>query len=106
MITPFTSSLYNLNIASEILNEDLVNVQNWDDQWLVKFSPGKTKLVTSSFKEKAYSDIKFNNATLASVETHTHLSLTLSINLSWTEHIKCTINSVSSTPDVLKGFKI
>ena len=52
------TSLYiefdNANSASEALNEDLINIQQWADQWLVKFSPSKTKLMTCTYKKKDY----------------------------------------------------
>ena len=38
--------------ATEIINEDLENIQQWADMWLVKLSPSKTKLMTFTFKMK------------------------------------------------------
>ena len=65
----------------------------------------QTKLMAYSFKEKANSDIKFNNVTLESVETHKYLGLHLSRYLSSGEDIKGIIKSVSSMSDVLKRLK-
>ena len=59
------TSLYidfdNADQASAIINEDLKSIQDWANQWLVKFSPTKTKLMTCSNKKRIYPDIKFDN---------------------------------------------
>ena len=91
--------------AVETLNSDLNMVQTWADQWLVKFSPSKTKLLTCSYRPKEHPDIKFAKVTLADVECHKHLGLTLSRNLSWTSHISNIIKSVAPMADVLKSLK-
>ena len=95
----------NIDEAADALNDDLNNIQNWADQWLVNFSPAKTKLMTCSFKKKQVTDIKFNNIELSSVESHKHLGLTLSSDLSWTNHITDMLKSVSVLVDVLKKLK-
>ena len=41
----------NQNDTSELLNDDLENIQQWADQWIIKFSPSKTKLMTCSFRK-------------------------------------------------------
>ena len=62
------TSLYvdfdNPDQASATINIDLQNIQDWANQWLVKFSPTKTKLMTCSNKKRTYPDIKFDNVTL------------------------------------------
>ena len=93
------------DVAVETLNLDLNMVQTWANQWLVKFSPTKTKLLTCSYRPKPHPDIKFADVTLADVECHKHLGLTLSKNLSWTSHISNIIKSVAPMADVLKGLK-
>jgi hypothetical protein len=103
------TSLYievdNPNTAARILNTDLQSLQNWADQWLVKFSPTKTKLMTCSYRKKDHPPIQFNNVTLADVDHHKHLGLTLSSNLSWATHINSILSSVSPMGDVLKRLK-
>lgn len=103
------TSLYiefdNAEEAAEILNDDLKDIQQWADQWLVTFSAPKTKLLTCSFKNKQYAPIKFNNVELKPVKNHKHLGLTFSSNLGWTAHIGSILQSVSSMSDVLKRLK-
>ena len=93
------------NVATETLNEDLSNIQSWADQWLVKFSPTKTKLMTASYRNIAHAPIRFNNTTLAEVNSHKHLGLVLSSNMTWTEHITHLIQSTSHMCDVMKHLK-
>jgi hypothetical protein len=93
------------NNASDIMNEDLNSIQQWANQWLVKFSPPKTKLMTCSYKKRTYPPIKFNKVTLASVSSHKHLGLTLASNLTWSEHINTILKNVSPMSDVLKKLK-
>ena len=90
------------NIATETLNNDLDKVQQWADQWLVKFSPPKTKLMTCSYKKKVYPPIKFNNIAVTSVDNHKHLGLVLSNNMSWSEHVRDVLRNVAPMSDVIK----
>ena len=76
-----------------------------DDQWLVKFSPSKTKGMTCTFKKKTYPPIIFNGITLESVSDHKHLGLTLSSNLTWVPHIPNILNNVSAMCDVMEKLK-
>ena len=96
------------NQAAEILNKDLMYVQSWADQWLVKFSPTKTKSMTLSFKHDAAANlpqILFNNTVLDTVKSHKHLGLTITNKLTWNLHISNVISSASSMADVLKKLK-
>jgi len=92
--------------AAVSLNNDLQSIKNWADQWLVNFSPPKTKLMTCSFRsENVLPDIIFHNVTLTETKSNKHLGLTLSKNLSWSEHINAILKSVSPMSDVLNRLK-
>ena len=65
-------------VLLKLLKDDLINIQQWADQWLVKFSPSKTKLMTCTYKKKDYPPINVNDIQLESVENYKHLGLTLS----------------------------
>ena len=45
------------DIAAEVLNSDLDKIKIWADQWLVKFSAEKTRLMTSSFRSVDHPNI-------------------------------------------------
>jgi len=91
--------------AKEILDSDLNSIKEWADQWLVKFSPSKTKSMTVSFKNRQNPPLRFDNGDLADVENHKHLGITLSKNLSWSLHISNILKSVSPMADVLRKLK-
>ena len=93
------------DVAVDTLNTDLGTIQSWADQWLVKFSPTKTQLMTCSHRVKDHPDIIFSNIKLADVESHKHFGHTLSRNLTWTAHISSVLKSVSPMADVLKSLK-
>ena len=79
------------------MNSDLDKFKLWADQWLVKFSAEKTGLMTCSFRSIDHPDIVFNGVVLPEVDTHKHLGITLSSNLSWSSHIDTILGSVSPT---------
>ena len=91
--------------SSAVLNEDMKSIQQWADQWLVTFSPPKTKLLTCSYKVRNYPPISFNGTIIESVQNHKHLGLTLSSNLGWSAHINGILANVSSMSDVMKKLK-
>ena len=103
------TSLYiefdNNDDATDLLDHDLQNMQNWADQWLVKFCPSKSKLMTCTYKTKDPAIIQFNNEALENVKNHKHLGLMLSSDLSWTSHVQSLIQNVSPLVDVLKSLK-
>ena len=91
--------------ASEQLNDDLVSIQQWSEQWLVTFSAPKTKLMTCTYKKKNYLPINFQGSQLVAIESHKHLGLTFSHNLGWTAHINSILESVGPMSDVMKRLK-
>ena len=103
------TSLYiefdNADTASAVLNQDLVDVQAWANQWLVEFSPPKTKLMTCTYKKKVYPPISFDGNVLQSVINHKHLGLTFANNLHWSTHIESILDNVGSMADILKKLK-
>ena len=93
------------NIAAEGLNSDLDKIKLWANQWLLKFSTEKTRLMTCSFKPVDRPDIVFNDVVLPDVNTHKHLGITLSSNLPWSSHIDTILGSVSPMAHVLRKLK-
>ncbi len=72
-----------------MINEDLQATHIWSTQWLVSFSPTKTKGLTISNKQDAYANppVSFNDSPIEEVKSHTYLDLKFSHNLRWNEHI-------------------
>ena len=94
-----------IETASAALTEDMQRIQSWADQWLVKFSPTKTKLMHCSFRNKDVVPVRFNGINIENVQHHKHLGLVLSQDLSWSNHVENVIKNVSPMIDVLKKLK-
>ena len=66
--------------AATLINEDLGKIQSWADQWLVAFSPHKTKemIVTLKTTQVSHPPIKFLDATVLTVDKHkTYVGMTI-----------------------------
>ena len=61
--------------------------------------------MTCSFRSVDHPDIVVNGVVLPEVDTHKHLFITLSSNLSWSSHIDTILGSVSPMADVLRKLK-
>lgn len=78
---PFTSGT--------LLNSDLEKINEWSKKWLGSFNPNKTECMTISLKLKKpfHPSLIFDDVHLKDVESHKHLGVTISSNLSWNLHI-------------------
>jgi hypothetical protein len=75
--------------AASDLNHDLKSISMWAKKWLVNFSPPKTKemIISTKTSNINHPPLVLNNCPITRVQTHKHLGLILSSNLSWTTHI-------------------
>ena len=92
----------------ENLNRDLQNIKTWADQWLVKFSPSKTKSLTLRKKSKdnvAPPPLIFGDTEVDEVTSHKHLGVTISSDLSWGTHIDNIVSSAGKCLDILNALK-
>jgi hypothetical protein len=88
--------------AALTINQDLLKLNQWADQWLVKFSPTKTKsMVVTNRHNIRPPNLVFNDEILDNVESHTHLGLVLNKSLTWTPHIKITSQKAGKRVDIL-----
>ena len=97
-----------VNNSTNILNQNLTNVNEWADKWLVSFNPAKTKLMNITLKRNTNFDnypIYFDNQQIETVNVHRHLGLEVSSDLKWTNHIDNIISSVSKISDVMMKLK-
>lgn len=82
-------------------------IHKWSKQWLVSFNPTKTECLTISNKVKKpfHPSLIFNNVHLKEVETHKHLGIILSSNLSWNLHLDETVKKAHSRLGMLRRLK-
>ena len=73
--------------ATEQLNDDLLQVSQWAENWLVKFNAAKSKALTVTLKTKNTHNLdlplSLNNTVLDTVSSHKHLGMEITSNLSW-----------------------
>ena len=98
----------NARAAADALNSDLLNIQLWAKQWLVTFSPEKTKSMCVSLKKNSNaSDIPliFNDVHLEEIKEHKHLGIIFNNKLKWSDHVNAIIETVSKFSDVFLKLK-
>ena len=85
-----TSLNYSSSDLAEIeivLNDDLEQLKEWANKWLIMFNPLKTKVKLISNIVHDY-DLRliYDKTNFNIVETHKHLGIHLSTNNKWTKH--------------------
>ena len=87
------------NIEESIvnLNQDLISLENWAEQWRVSFNPSKTVYMyfTRNQNIPHHSPLLFQQTPLQCVENHKHLGVILDKTLKWEKHISYVIEKVS-----------
>jgi hypothetical protein len=92
--------------AAEALNEDLTNIQEWAEKWLVTFSPPKTEgLLITNKAPRNHPELYLNNQRIAEVKHHKHLGIYLSHNLSWNKHAEETAKKANRCLGILRPLK-
>jgi hypothetical protein len=93
--------------AAADLNNDLVNVQNWANQWLINFSPPKTESLTISNKANLnlHPALLLNNFPVKEVQFHKHLGVTFTQSLRWNKHIDEVCSKCYKKLDIMKHLK-
>ena len=79
----------NRESTAEHINKDLESVDAWSKQWLVNFSPAKTKSLIVSYEQDSNRNhqIHFGGHIIDEVKSHTYLGVKLAHNLRWNHHI-------------------
>ena len=86
-----------------ILNSDLGIMKTWADQWLIKFSVGKTKSMFVRYQGNTDDKLIFNNHDLDNVSEYKHLGVIIQSNLSWNSHIDYICKKASKRVDILNS---
>jgi hypothetical protein len=92
--------------AAGILNENLNQIQEWANKWLVAFSPPKTKeLLISNKAPRPHPPLYLDNQQITRVTQHKHLGIHLSNNLGWKKHIDETASKANRCLGILRPLK-
>ena len=85
--------VYDEQVSSSVLNNDLKTIKSWAFQWKMQFNPDpKKQAVQIIFSRKRtkpdHPQIFFNDTAVSQLPKHTHLGLTLDSELTFTFHIQ------------------
>ena len=96
--------------ATEQLNDDLLQVSQWAENWLVKFNAAKSKALTVTLKTKNTHNLdlplSLNNTVLDTVSSHKHLGMEITSNLSWKDHILTVSENANKKLNILAKLKM
>ena len=93
--------------SADALNEDLQRLSSWAKEWIVKFSPPKTKslLITKKRCNDPVPPLLLDGLAFEEVQSHKHLGVTISKDLNWREHIENVAINAGKCLDVLNALK-
>ena len=97
----------NMDDVATKLNNDLKNIEEWSQNWLVEFSASKTKSlnISNSTKVDCLPNLFLNTAVIENVTQHKHLGLILDQKLSWTDHVDLVISNCMKRLNIMKKLK-
>ena len=103
----YKSPVDDINRSATELNSDLEKIKLWTSDWLVTINPTETKSIIFSTKRNKvkHPTLVFDNVSTEEVNSHNHLGVTLSSNLSWKAHILNIYEKASKRLNLLKGLK-
>ena len=93
--------------SARIINSDLEKISTWAKNWLVKFSPPKTKSITFSRlrNRPVHPPLVFDNTAIDEEENHKHLGVVLSHDGTWTAQVNSMVCRGNKALNVLRKLK-
>ena len=92
--------------ATNLIYQDLQNIHNWSQKWLISFSAQKTKSRISNKHDRLLNPpVVFNNINISEVSHHKYLGLEFSYNLKWNTHIDSISCKANQRLNMLLPFK-
>jgi hypothetical protein len=96
------------DVARNCIQSDLDNIQTWAQNWLVAFSPAKSKDMVLSLKRNkpVHQQVRLANEGITRVESHKHLGISLSSDLKWSTHIMEIAKKACKRLNILRPLKM
>jgi hypothetical protein len=87
----------------KVLQEDLKKLEKWQEKWKMSFNPSKCSTMRISYKkDPPTSTFTFCGQELEQVESHPYLGVEIDNKMTWSTHIKNTINKANRTLGFLR----
>ncbi|MCG7879157.1 MAG: reverse transcriptase domain-containing protein, partial [Candidatus Thiodiazotropha endolucinida] len=95
------------DLAARLLNDDLLTISSWADEWLVEFHAQKTMAMTISRKRNPphHPPLFLNNTMIQETSSHKHLGLTFSDSCNWKIHVKNISEKACTRLNLLRALK-
>jgi hypothetical protein len=95
------------NDTAELVDEDLEAINDWANKWHVSFSPPKTEemIVSNRRSRTVHPPLTLNGQQIKQVLHHKHLGLTLSHDLTWSEHISQVVEKATRRLGIMRTLK-
>ena len=105
--TSIFSVVKDINESCEILNNDLLQINNWADQWKMSFNPEPNKqavevIFSHKIKPQHHPPIYFNNCPVVSLAFTKHLGIVLDSKLSFEQHLSEKISKANKGIGLIK----
>ena len=86
------------------LRDDLIELQAWEDRWLMSFNPDKCEVlrITNKRKHAIIANYSIRGSVLRTVNSAKYLGVTIAGNLSWKSHINNITKKANSTLGFLR----
>ena len=91
------------NQDSDILQQDLDNLQKWESDWLMHFNPDKCEVIRITNKRRTINGTyTIHDQPLGHTNQAKYLGVTISNNLSWNDHIGKATKKANNTTAFLR----
>jgi len=86
-----------------ILQQDLRNLERWEQVWKMSFNATKCETITFTRKRAPIKNIySLHDTELKAVNSTKYLGITLSSNLSWSKHVEITVGKANKALGLVK----
>ena len=100
--TSLFSVIRDMTSSDNVLNNDLLNINNWAYQWEISFNTDPSKqaqevILSCKIKKPSHPDLIFNNNKVIQTPYQKHLGMFLDYKLNFGEHLKYIANKVNKS---------
>ena len=108
--TSLFSIVFDKNLSSQTLNNDLIKIQQWAYQWKMNFNPDASKqaqevIFSRKTNKPQHPDLLFNQSQVQRSDAQKHLGVILDNKLNFNQHVKCAMDKANKGINVLRKLR-